>query len=62
MGLRAWPAKNVLYDGAWQLRVTAGHPSKRLNSLAVLDRSDIADMEIRLEKAKRPDTIPAPDT
>ena len=53
MGLRAWPAKNVLYDGAWQLRVTAGHPSKRLNSLAVLDRSDIADMEIRLEKAKR---------
>lgn len=53
MGLRAWPAKNVLYDGAWQLRITAGHPSKRLNSLAVLDRSDIADMEIRLEKAKR---------
>lgn len=53
MGLRAWPAKNVLYDGAWQLRVTAGHPSKRLNSLAVLDRSDIADMEIRLEKARR---------
>lgn len=53
MGLRAWPAKNVLYDGAWQLRVTAGHPSKRLNSLSVLDRSDIADMEIRLEKARR---------
>ncbi len=53
MGLRAWPAKNVLYDGAWQLRITAGHPSKRLNSLSVLDRSDIADMEIRLEKAKR---------
>ncbi|MGV0816698.1 GNAT family N-acetyltransferase [Martelella sp. AMO21009] len=53
MGLRAWPAKNVHYDGAWQLRITAGHPSKRLNSLAVLDRSDIADMEIRVEKAKR---------
>lgn len=53
MGLRAWPAKNVLYDGAWQLRVTAGHPSKRLNSMSVLDQSDISDLEIRLEKARR---------
>nr|WP_319519272.1 GNAT family N-acetyltransferase [uncultured Martelella sp.] len=53
MGLRAWPAKNVLYDGAWQLRLTAGHPSKRLNSLSVLDQSDISDIEIRFEKARR---------
>ncbi|AMM86127.1 GNAT family N-acetyltransferase [Martelella sp. AD-3] len=53
MGLRAWPAKNVHYDGAWQLRLTAGHPSKRLNSLSVLDQSDISDIEIRFEKARR---------
>nr|WP_272212144.1 GNAT family N-acetyltransferase [Marinicella sp. W31]MDC2878050.1 GNAT family N-acetyltransferase [Marinicella sp. W31] len=53
MGLRAWPAKNVLYDGAWQLRLTAGHPSKRLNSLSVLDQSDTSDIEIRIEKARR---------
>ncbi|WP_425283280.1 GNAT family N-acetyltransferase [Martelella endophytica] len=53
MGLRAWPARNVLYDGAWQLRLTAGHPSKRLNSMSVLDQSDIADVDIRFEKARR---------
>ncbi|WP_235890668.1 GNAT family N-acetyltransferase [Martelella alba] len=53
MGLRAWPAKTVVYDGAWQYRLTAGHPSKRLNSITVLDQSDIADIEIRLEKARR---------
>lgn len=53
MALRAWPARDVHYDGAWQLRLTAGHPSKRLNSITVLDRSDISDIEIRFEKAAR---------
>lgn len=53
MALRAWPARDVLYDGAWQLRLTAGHPSKRLNSITVLDLSDISDIEIRFEKASR---------
>lgn len=51
--MRAWPARNVHYDGAWQLRLTAGHPSKRLNSITVLDRSDISDIEVRFEKAAR---------
>lgn len=41
------------YDGSWQVRLTAGHPSKRLNSIVPLDPSDHRDVEIRLEKAQR---------
>ena len=43
-GFRAWPAASVKYDGAWAIRLTAGHPAKRLNSINMLDRSD--DMHI----------------
>jgi ribosomal protein S18 acetylase RimI-like enzyme len=43
----------VQYDGSWQVRLTAGHPSKRLNSIVPLDPSDHRDVEIRLEKAQR---------
>ncbi len=41
------------YDGSWQVRLTAGHPSNRLNSIVPLDPSDHRDVEIRLEKARR---------
>ncbi|MGO8657645.1 GNAT family N-acetyltransferase, partial [Rhizobium ruizarguesonis] len=37
----------------WQVRLTAGHPSNRLNSIVPLDPSDHRDVEIRLEKARR---------
>jgi ribosomal protein S18 acetylase RimI-like enzyme len=53
VGFRAWPASSVVYDGSWQLRLTAGHPSNRLNSIVPLDPSDHRDVEIRLEKASR---------
>ena len=53
VGFRAWPASTVQYDGSWQVRLTAGHPSNRLNSIVPLDPSDRRDIEIRLEKASR---------
>lgn len=53
VGFRAWPASSVHYDGSWQVRLTAGHPSKRLNSVVPLDPSDHRDIAIRLQKAQR---------
>ncbi|MEK1867532.1 MAG: GNAT family N-acetyltransferase [Ensifer adhaerens] len=53
VGFRAWPAASVQYDGSWQVRLTAGHPSKRLNSVVPLDPSDHRDIRIRLEKARK---------
>jgi GNAT superfamily N-acetyltransferase len=53
VGFRAWPAASVQYDGSWLIRLTAGHPSKRLNSVNPLDPSDYRDIAIRLEKAGR---------
>ena len=53
VGFRAWPAATVVYDGSWQVRLTGGHPSKRLNCVVPLDPSDIRDMDIRLEKAAK---------
>ena len=52
-GFRAWPAEQVSFDGSWQLRVTPGHPSKRLNGLVPLDPFDEADMQARVEAAER---------
>ena len=53
VGFRAWPAASVQYDGSWLIRLTAGHGSKRLNSVNPLDPSDSRDIEARLEKAAR---------
>lgn len=53
VGFRAWPAATVLYDGSWLCRLTAGHPSRRLNSVNPLDPSDYRDIAIRLEKAAK---------
>lgn len=53
VAFRAWPAASVLYDGSWLIRLTAGHDSKRLNSLNPLDPSDTANIAVRLEKAAR---------
>lgn len=53
VGFRAWPAASVVYDGSWQIRLTGGHPSKRLNCLVPLDPSDDRDMDLRLEKARK---------
>ncbi len=53
VGFRAWPAASVVYDGSWQVRLTGGHPSKRLNSVVPLDPSDYRDADIRIEKARK---------
>jgi ribosomal protein S18 acetylase RimI-like enzyme len=53
VGFRAWPAASVVYDGSWQVRLTGGHPSKRLNCIVPLDPSDHRDLDIRLGKATR---------
>ena len=53
VGFRAWPATSTHYDGSWLVRLTAGHPSKRLNSVNPLDPSDTRDIPLRLERAGR---------
>lgn len=51
IGFRAWPATNTYYDGAWAIRLTAGHPAKRINSVTPLDPADHADLEDRIQRA-----------
>ena len=50
-GFRAWPAEHVHFDGSWQLRMTRGHPSRRLNSVVPLDPQDASDMSGRIAAA-----------
>lgn len=52
-GFRAWPATSVRYDGTWVIRLTAGHPAKRLNSVNLLDPGDTHNLEERIENAAR---------
>ncbi len=52
VGFRSWPAANTYFDGAWAIRLTAGHPSKRLNSVNPLDPSDHADLDGRIKRAE----------
>ncbi len=52
-GFRAWPAASVHYDGSWLIRLTAGHPGRRLNSINPLDPSDCAKIGERIAKASR---------
>ncbi|MBC8131115.1 MAG: GNAT family N-acetyltransferase [Rhizobiaceae bacterium] len=50
-GFRAWPASSTAYDGTWAVRLTAGFPAKRLNSVNPLDPSDHSDIEGRIARA-----------
>lgn len=52
-GFRAWPASSVEFDGAWAIRLTAGHPAKRLNSINPLDPADVGNLESRIARAAR---------
>lgn len=52
-GFRAWPAAAVHYDGTWVIRLTAGHPAKRLNSVNPLDPSDDHHIPERIARASR---------
>lgn len=53
VGFRAWPAASTRYDGSWQIRITPGHPSRRLNCVVPLDPSDIKDIGDRLADAEQ---------
>jgi len=52
-GFRAWPAAAVHYDGTWVVRLTAGHPAKRLNSVNPLDPGDVGHLAERIARAGR---------
>ena len=52
-GFRAWPATSVRYDGTWVIRLTAGHPAKRLNSVNLLDPGDTHNLDERIAGAAR---------
>ena len=52
-GFRAWPAASVHYDGTWVIRLTAGHPAKRLNSVNPLDPGDLTGLVERIGRAAR---------
>jgi len=52
-GFRAWPAAAVHYDGTWVVRLTAGHPAKRLNSVTPLDPGDVDRIAERIGRASR---------
>lgn len=49
-GFRAWPAASVHYDGTWAIRLTAGHPARRLNSVNPLDPGDDHHLEERIAR------------
>lgn len=48
---RAWPAASLHYDGAWLIRLTGGHPAKRLNSINPLDPGDCENIADRIATA-----------
>ncbi len=52
-GFRAWPAAAIHYDGAWVIRLTAGLPAKRLNSINPLDPGDVGNLVKRIARAAR---------
>ncbi|NKB53956.1 MAG: GNAT family N-acetyltransferase [Rhizobiaceae bacterium] len=51
VSFRSWPATNTIFDGTWAIRLTASHPSKRVNSVNPLDRGDQSDLENRVARA-----------
>lgn len=53
VSFRSFPATNTSFDGTWAIRLTAGHPAKRLNSINPLDPDDCLRLEERIELAKR---------
>ena len=53
VSFRSFPATTTQYDGTWAIRLTAGHPAKRLNSVNPLDPHDRLDLDNRIELASR---------
>lgn len=53
VSFRSWPAANTKFDGTWAIRLTAGHPAKRLNSVNPLDPGDESNLEARINRAEQ---------
>lgn len=53
VSFRSWPASTTRYDGTWAIRLTSGHPAKRLNSVNPLDPGDHIRLDERIERAAR---------
>ena len=53
VSFRSFPATTTHYDGTWAIRLTAGHPAKRLNSVNPLDPNDSLDLENRINRARQ---------
>lgn len=53
VSFRSFPATKTRYDGTWAIRLTAGLPAKRLNSVNPLDPNDSLDLEGRINLAER---------
>lgn len=49
---RAWPSASTYYDGTWSIRLTPGHPSRRLNSVNPLDPNDHSELSDRIARAE----------
>ncbi len=45
--------RRTYYDGTWSIRLTPGHPSRRLNSVNPLDPNDHSELNDRIARAKR---------
>lgn len=50
VSFRSFPASTTHFNGTWAIRLTTGHPAKRLNSINPLDPDDSLNIEFRLKQ------------
>ncbi len=61
VSFRSFPATTTYFNGTWAIRLTAGHPARRLNSINPLDPGDSWNIARRLEQeVKRFDSFGRP--
>lgn len=53
VSFRSFPSTTTQFNGTWAIRLTAGHPAKRLNSVNPLDPSDTMRLEERMHIAEQ---------
>lgn len=53
VGFRSFPATTMVFSGTWAIRLTAGHPARRLNSVNPLDPHDTLGLKGRIELARQ---------
>lgn len=50
LGFRSWPAATTTFDGTWAIRLTAGNPTNRQNSVNPLDPGDVSKLDERIDR------------